>query len=100
MNLQELGISLVDDDPNDEELTLMSLRKEGLANKIGIAGDEAKAPGLLFCRGERATQRCKNLPRVLLDLKIPCVRGMKRYKPSRCISVLGRHLCGAHVVES
>jgi two-component system, response regulator len=76
VKVQELEILLVEDDPNDAELTLMSLRRERLANKVVIVRDGAEALDFLFCRGEYASRTFENLPRlVLLDLKLPRVSG-------------------------
>jgi CheY-like chemotaxis protein len=76
MSVQELEILLVEDDPNDAELTLLSLRKERLANKIVVARDGAEALDFLFCRGAFEHRRFENPPRlVLLDLKLPKVSG-------------------------
>jgi CheY-like chemotaxis protein len=73
---QELEILLVEDDQNDAELTLMSLRKERLANKIVVVRDGAEALDFLFCRGEYAKRNFENPPRlVLLDLNLPRVSG-------------------------
>jgi CheY-like chemotaxis protein len=76
MNSRELEILLVEDDPNDATLTMMSLRKEGLANKIVIARDGAEALDFLFCRGEHSNRKIEDSPRlVLLDLNLPKVSG-------------------------
>jgi two-component system response regulator len=58
MNPQEYEILLVEDDPADAELTVLSLRKERLANHIEIARDGAEALDFLFCRGGAATRCC------------------------------------------
>ena len=72
----EYEILLVEDDPADAELTVLSLRKEGLANRIEIARDGAEALDFLFCRGSYQNRNFENPPRlVLLDLKLPRVSG-------------------------
>jgi two-component system response regulator len=76
MNPQEYEILLVEDDPADAELTVLSLRKERLANHIEIARDGAEALDFLFCRGAYAGRSFERPPRlVLLDLKLPRVSG-------------------------
>jgi two-component system response regulator len=76
MSPQEYEILLVEDDPADAELTVLSLRKERLANHIEIARDGAEALDFLFCRGEYAARSFDRPPRlVLLDLKLPRMSG-------------------------
>jgi two-component system, response regulator len=76
MNSQEYEILLVEDDPADAELTVLSLRKERLANRIEVARDGAEALDFLFCRGAYADRSFERPPRlVLLDLKLPRVSG-------------------------
>jgi two-component system, response regulator len=76
MTPQENEILLVEDDPADAELTVLSLRKERLANHIEIARDGAEALDYLFCRGAYAGRSFERPPRlVLLDLKLPRVSG-------------------------
>ena len=76
MTPQENVILLVEDDPADAELTVLSLHKEGLANQIEIARDGAEALDFVFCRGAYAGRSFERPPRlVLLDLKLPRVSG-------------------------
>jgi CheY-like chemotaxis protein len=76
MNPHENEILLVDDDPADAELTMVSLRKARLANRIEVARDGAEALDYLFCRGAYASRSFDLPPRlVLLDLKLPRVSG-------------------------
>lgn len=73
---QEFEILLVEDDPADAELTVLSLRKERLANHIEVARDGAEALDYLFCRGAFASRSFDHPPRlVLLDLKLPRISG-------------------------
>jgi two-component system, response regulator len=73
---QEFEILLVEDDPADAELTVLSLRKARLANHIEVARDGAEALDYLFCRGAFASRSFDHPPRlVLLDLKLPRVSG-------------------------
>ena len=78
MKHAELEILLVEDDPNDVELTLLALRKHNLANKIHVARDGVEALDFLFCRGS-CSNRPKGVPPkvVFLDLKLPKVSGLE-----------------------
>lgn len=70
-------ILLVEDNPNDLELSLAALAKSGLANDVIVARDGAEARDYLFCTGEYAG-RTTGLPTVvLLDLKLPKVDGLE-----------------------
>lgn len=76
ISLDDYEILLVEDDPADAELTVLSLRKEGLANSIEIARDGAEALDFIFCRGAYAARSFERPPHlVLLDLKLPRVSG-------------------------
>jgi len=78
MSPQEYEILLVEDDPAEAELTVLSLRKERLANHIEIARDGAEALDFLFCRGAYAKRSFERPPRlVLLDLQLPRVSGQE-----------------------
>jgi len=76
--MNEIEILLVEDDPNDVELTLRVLRKNNLANKIHIAGDGEEALDFLFCRGKFSDRQFDNPPKVIfLDLKLPKLNGLE-----------------------
>ena len=75
---QDVEILLVEDNPDDVELTLHALRQERLANHIEVARDGEEALDFLFCRGPYAQRSFDQPPRVvLLDLKLPKVDGME-----------------------
>ena len=81
MTSNEIELLLVEDDPNDVELTLLALRKHHLANQIHVARDGEEALDFLFCRGPHAQRAPANLPKVvLLDLKLPKVTGLEVLK--------------------
>ena len=95
MKSNEIEILLVEDDPADAELTMLSLRKEGLANRIVVARDGAEALDFLFCRGEFSARSFQAPPRlVLLDLKLPrlsgreVLRAIKSDERTRAIPVI------------
>ena len=70
-------ILLVEDNPNDEALTLRALRKKNLVNEIFVVRDGAEALDYLFCTGSYADREADDLPTVvLLDLKLPKVDGL------------------------
>jgi two-component system response regulator len=81
MTTRQVEILLVEDNPDDVELTLHALRKENLANNIHVARDGEEALEFLFCNGIHADRSFENPPRlVLLDLKLPKVDGMEVLK--------------------
>lgn len=78
MTDRQIEILLVEDNQDDIELTLHSLRKENLANSIHVARDGEEALEFLFCDGQFAGRSFEHPPRlVLLDLKLPRVDGME-----------------------
>ncbi len=69
---------LVEDNPDDELLTIRALRKHNLANEIVVARDGQQALDYLFGEGEYEGQPPEELPQViLLDLKLPKVDGLE-----------------------
>ena len=71
-------ILLVEDNADDEALTLRALNKSKVANKIVVVRDGAEALDYLFCKGTFADRDPLDLPQViLLDLKLPKVDGLE-----------------------
>ncbi len=78
MTSNEVEILLVEDNPEDVELTLHALRQEKLANRVEVVRDGEEALDFLFCRGSYASRSFEEPPHVvLLDLKLPKVDGME-----------------------
>src|ERR687888_1639747 len=71
-------ILLVEDNPNDLELALHSLKQHNLANRVQVARDGAEALDFIFGTGPHAGRRLQDGPIViLLDLKLPLVDGLE-----------------------
>lgn len=74
---QYINILLVEDNPDDVELTILALEKNNIANPVKVVRDGQEALDYLFYRGRYAnhTHPLPNL--VLLDLKLPKVDGIE-----------------------
>jgi two-component system, response regulator len=71
-------ILLVEDNPDDEALTLRALSKRNVANSVVVARDGVEAIDFLFGTGSRAGRGVSELPKiVLLDLKLPKLDGFE-----------------------
>jgi two-component system, response regulator len=71
-------ILLVEDNPDDEALTLRALKKNNIDNPIVVARDGVEALDYFFARGAHAARPSSALPTVtLLDLKLPKVDGLE-----------------------
>ncbi|MFN2466376.1 MAG: response regulator [Candidatus Dormibacteria bacterium] len=71
-------ILLVEDNPNDEELTLHAFRKYHLSNRMHVVRDGEEALDFIFCRGAYSSRTINNGPKVvLLDIKLPKVDGLE-----------------------
>jgi DNA-binding response OmpR family regulator len=76
--MSNLGrILIVEDDPNDVELTLTALEEYNLANEVVVTRDGEEALDYLYCRGNFATRANENPAVMLLDLKLPKVDGLE-----------------------
>lgn len=71
-------ILLVEDNPDDEELTLMALKMHNISNEIVVARDGEEALDYLFGNGKFAGRNTTVLPQlIMLDLKLPKVSGLE-----------------------
>lgn len=78
---QELEILLVEDNPNDAELTIRALKKNKLANQLVHVRDGQEALDFLFAEGKYADRQINENPRVMfLDLKMPKLSGIEVLK--------------------
>jgi CheY-like chemotaxis protein len=73
-------ILLVEDDPNDVELTLTALSGNHLTNEIVVVRDGAEALDYLYRRGAYESRGAGNPAVILLDLKLPKVDGLEVLK--------------------
>ena len=70
-------ILIVEDDPNDVELTLTALGEYNLANEVVVTRDGQQALDYLYCKGEFAARPSDNPAVMLLDLKLPKIDGLE-----------------------
>jgi CheY-like chemotaxis protein len=76
-----MDILVVEDNPQDLELTLRALRKAHVSNHIQVARDGSEALDYIFCTGAFVGRKIENGPKVvLLDLKLPKVDGLQVLK--------------------
>ena len=68
------SIMLVEDNPDDEALTLRALKKNNILNEVNVARDGAEALAFLF-PGDGASATLPGL--ILLDLKLPKIDGLE-----------------------
>ncbi len=82
--MEERVILLVEDNPDDEALTLRALNKNNIKNKIVVARDGVEALDYLFGTGMYAGRDPGSRPElILLDLKLPKVDGFEVLKKLR-----------------
>jgi len=76
--MSKRSILLVEDNPDDVELTLRALKKNNIANEVIVANDGVEALDYLFGTGAYAGRDVNTIPEVvLLDLKLPKIDGLE-----------------------
>jgi len=76
--MKQAYILLVEDNPDDVELTLRAFKKSNIQNEVVVARDGAEALDYLFVTGIYAGRDADTVPAViLLDLKLPKIDGME-----------------------
>jgi CheY-like chemotaxis protein len=76
--MEDKMILLVEDNADDETLTLRALKKNNIGNTVMVVRDGAEALDFLFCSGIYADRDPRDKPQViLLDLKLPKVDGLE-----------------------
>jgi two-component system, response regulator len=76
--MDEKVILLVEDNPDDEALTLRALKKNNIKNEVVVAHDGAEALDYIFAEGAYSGRDVRVVPQViLLDLKLPKVDGFE-----------------------
>ena len=77
-------ILLVEDNPDDRDLTLLAFKEANVLNEVVICGDGEEALEFLFATGAHAGRDTRVMPQViLLDLKLPKVDGLEVLKRVR-----------------
>ena len=78
MAIHNETILLVEDNPDDVELTLRAFRKNNIANEVVVVNDGAEALDYLFGEGDYTDRNPEETPRIiLLDLKLPKIDGLQ-----------------------
>ena len=77
MRNNDVDILLVEDNPYEAKLTIMSLQEQNLANNLHHVDDGAEALDFLFARGHYEDRENENMPKlILLDLNLPKIGGL------------------------
>ncbi|MFO8078625.1 MAG: response regulator, partial [Thermoplasmatota archaeon] len=77
---KQVEILLVEDNPNDEELAIIALKKNNIANRIQVARDGAEALEYLFGSVDGKILRKSHPIILLLDIKLPKIDGLEILK--------------------
>ena len=76
--MENATILLVEDNADDEALTLRALKKNNIGNKVYVARDGVEALDFLFCTNTYADRDPHDMPRlILLDIKLPKMDGLE-----------------------
>jgi two-component system, response regulator len=78
MQNQRVDILLVEDNPHEARLTIMSLQDSGLADNLKHVDDGAEALDFIFAKGQYADRVNESNPKIiLLDLNLPKIGGLE-----------------------
>lgn len=76
--MREKLILLVEDNPDDELLTLRAFKKNNILNRVVVVRDGVEALDFLLCRGNHENRDPEDFPEIiLLDLKLPKMDGIE-----------------------
>ena len=76
-----VDILLVEDNPQDADLTMRALKKRNIANQLFLVEDGVEALDFMFSRGKYSHREHQQLPKVIfLDLKLPKIDGFQVLK--------------------
>ena len=76
--MEEKLVLLVEDNPDDEALTLRAFKKNRIGNKVVVVRDGVEALDFLFCTGAYRERDPREMPQlILLDIKLPKVDGLE-----------------------
>jgi two-component system response regulator len=82
--MEDKMILVVEDNPDDEALTIRALKKNNIGNRLVVVRDGVEALDFLFCTGVYTNRNPNDLPQtILLDLKLPKVDGLEVLKRIR-----------------
>jgi two-component system, response regulator len=96
INMNEKYVLLVEDNPDDVDLTRIAFKRCRIPNELIVVGDGQEALDFLYGKGKFSGRDTSKLPAVMiLDLKLPCVGGVEVLKRVRLES---NDLCHLQVV--
>jgi two-component system response regulator len=76
--MSQKAILLIEDNPNDEALTIRALKKNKIGNELRVVRDGVEALEFLFCTGAFADRDFNDQPQlILLDINLPKVDGLE-----------------------
>src|ERR1044071_832072 len=78
MKMKNKMILLVEDNPQEVDLTLRALKKNNIGNQVTVARDGVEALDYLFCTNTYINRDPEEMPKlILLDLKLPKIDGLE-----------------------